>query len=153
MNLYVIKSLQGDRTGNQFWPGYCGSLKWKQMLIRNCPLPPPPNHPCPPPQSFSKPWGSAWADGAKWDSRCGGVWISPSTAAIDRYWGYRTVMRMLIQHREVSRSHSCQTETRTRTLIDCIMAGLAVTYSADSFPCQVKTQQSSRCKFRSVSQG
>lgn len=43
-------------------------------------------------------------------------------------------MPMLIQHFKISRSHSCHTETRTWTLIDCIMASLALMCSAHFFP-------------------
>lgn len=127
MNLYVIKSPQGDRVGDQFCPGFCSSLKWKQMLIHNCP---------PPPSCLLKVVispGASWcvlANGAKRDGRRRGVWISLSSEGIDRYWGYRTVMWMLIQHVKVFRLHSCQTETRTWALIDCIMASLATMYSA-----------------------
>lgn len=137
MNLYVIKSPQGDRTGDQFCPGFCSSLKWKQMLIHNCPLPSsitPCRLPRLPPQSLSKPWRLVGVCVCRLmelngTGRRRGVWISPSSEGIDRYWGYGTVMWMLIQHLKVFRSHSCQTETRTRAPIDCIMARWTTMYS------------------------
>lgn len=103
------------------------------VLCLPIPPPPPPSLPSLLPQSLYKPRGllaCIWADGAKWDRRHGGVWIRLICEGIDRYWGYRTVKWMLMQHLEVFRSHSCQTETRTWVLIDCIMASLSTVHSA-----------------------
>lgn len=136
MNLYVIKPPLGVESDDQFCPGFYGSLKRKQMLIHNCPLPSPPPTFLPA-QTFRKPRSVlVFVDiRAKWD-RSSMVCISASAGGgeggIDRYWGNRTMMLMLTRQLQVSRSHSCHTETRTWAVIDCIMATVATMYSAHS---------------------
>lgn len=81
-----------------------------------------------------------------------GVWISRSSEPIDRYWGYRTVMRLLRQHLHVSRSHRNKDMDSDRMRHGCFGYNVFIAFV---FPlsARAKTQQSSRCKFRSVSQG